>query len=179
MGDWAAFLWSPLAAAIVAAAVSYLVSRRSIYINSVTVERSKWIGELRSNISILSSQVLSINHILVDGRTIEHIRSEEFQCQAKEIHRLTSLIKLQLNPFGEIDKHILQIIDDLEQSFQNPTDFSWAGKDYLLIAHAQYLLKAEWEKVKLEAAGPLRKPWLWVKSKLHMRRYRQFVKDEM
>ncbi|MGD0023287.1 MAG: hypothetical protein ABSC37_01485 [Xanthobacteraceae bacterium] len=156
MEDWAAFLWSPtVAAAIVAAAVSYLISRRSIYINSVTVERSKWIGELRANIANLSGQVLSINRNLIDDSA--YSESPAFHQQAQEIHRLTSLISLQLNPFGKIDKNILRILSDFETLFENPTRFTWASTDYLLIAHTQWLLKSEWEKVKMEAASRAQK----------------------
>ncbi|MGO9238896.1 MAG: hypothetical protein ACLP4V_34110 [Methylocella sp.] len=172
-------LWSPaLAAAIVAGVISFLISRRSIYINSVTVERSKWIGELRTNIANLSSHVLGINQKLFNDHDLKYYNSAEFYQQSQEIHRLTSLIKLQLNPFGEIDKNIMRILDDFERSSKNPASFSWAGKDYLLLAHAQWLLKAEWEKVKYEAAGFPRKPWLWMKAVLHMCRYRKFAKAD-
>ena len=85
------------------------------------------------------------------------------------------MIKLQLNPFNEIDANLLSILDEFTDSFNNPTDFMWASHDYLLIAHAQWLLKAEWEKVKSEAAGLPLKPWLWLKAKLYMRRYRKFA----
>jgi hypothetical protein len=174
-------LLSPtFAAAIVASIVSYLISRRSIYINSVTVERSKWIGELRANLASLSGDVLSLNQILLDAHRSNknYDSSSEFFLRSQEIHRLVSIIKLQINPLNEIDKNILVILDDFEQSFQNPTDFSWVGSDYLLIAHAQYLLKSEWEKVKWEAAGLLRKPWLLVRRINHMRQYRKFVERE-
>ncbi len=162
-----------LVAALVGALVSFLISRRSIYINSVTVERSKWIGELRANIAGLSSQALNINHRLIDSHAYD--RSNEFNSSAQEIYRLSALIKLQLNPFNEIDANLLSILDEFTDSFNNPTDFMWASHDYLLIAHAQWLLKAEWEKVKSEAAGLPLKPWLWLKAKLYMRRHRKFA----
>jgi HAMP domain-containing protein len=162
-----------LVAAVVSAFVSFLISRRSIYINSVTVERSKWIGELRANIASLSGEVRNINQRLIDNRAFD--RSDEFSSSAQKIYRLSALIRLQLNPFNEIDANLLSIIDEFTDSFNSPTDFRWASQDYLLIAHAQWLLKAEWEKVKSEAAGLPRKPWLWFKSKLYMRRYRKFA----
>jgi hypothetical protein len=117
--------------------------------------------------------VLDINQklIFVEGYEL----SAPYHQSAQEIHRLTSLIKLQLNPFNEIDKNIIRILDNFEQSFQNPRTSRWAGDDYLLIAHAQWLLKAEWEKVKLEAAGCPKKLSLWLKAKIHMRRYRKFA----
>ena len=40
-----------LAGVILSAFISAFVSRRSTYINSVTVERSKWTDKLRNNIS--------------------------------------------------------------------------------------------------------------------------------
>jgi hypothetical protein len=162
-----------LMGAVFGAFVSFLISRRSIYINSVTVERSKWIGGLRANIASLSAQVLSINQSLIDDR--EYDRSSQFRSSAQEIYRLSALIKLQLNPFNEIDDNLLGILDEFTDSFNNPTDFMWASHNYALIAHAQWLLKAEWEKVKSEAAGLPLKPWLWLKAKLYMRRYRRFA----
>jgi hypothetical protein len=163
------------AAAIIAAFVSYAISRRSTYINSVTVERTKWIGELRSNIAKLSGHVLSINQRQFFDRDFG--QSSQFREYEQEIHRLTSLIKLQLNPFNEIDKSLLQIIDDLENSLHNPREGSW-GHDYLLIAHAQWLLKAEWDKVRMEAAGPFRKLNLCWKMRSRLRQYRKFVERE-
>jgi hypothetical protein len=160
-------------AVLVSALVSFLISRRSIYINSVTVERSKWIGELRANIASLSSQVLNINHSLIDDH--EYHGSQQFRSATQEIYRLSALIKLQLNPFNEIDANLLSILEEFTDSFNNPTDFMWASHDYSLIAHAQWLLKAEWEKVKSEAAGLPLKPWFWLKGKLYMRRYRKFA----
>jgi hypothetical protein len=162
-----------LAGAILGSFLTYLVSRRSIYINSVTVERSKWIGELRANIASLSAQVWSINKNLIDDSSYSD--SPQFFQQVQEIHRLRSLISLQLNPLGEIDKSILRILDDLEQSFESPANFSWAGADHLLIAHTQWLLKAEWEKVKSEAASCPRRLWLWIKSRWRLYLYRKFA----
>jgi hypothetical protein len=82
---------------------------------------------------------------------------------------------LQLNPFNEIDENIIRILDDFEQSFRNPRTSEWAGDDHLLVAHAQWLLKAEWEKVKCEAATFPKSLWLRLKTNTHMRRYRKFA----
>jgi hypothetical protein len=170
-------LLSPaLAAAVVAGVVSYVISRRSTYINSVTVERTKWIGELRANIARLSGQILTINQKQVFDRSFA--QSPQFHQYQEGIHRLTSLIKLQLNPFNTIDKNILQILNDLESSFQAPHTASWAGNDYLLISHAQWLLKAEWDKVRMESAGPLRKLYLYFRIQWRARQYRKFVEAE-
>jgi hypothetical protein len=178
MNDLWTLLWSPtLAAAIVAAAVSYLVARRSIYINSVTVERSKWIGELRTNIARLSGQILTINQKQIFNRKFG-VSDPEYHQYTEEIHRLTSLIKLQLNPFNEIDKNILLILDELENSLNEPHSHMWFLADRLLIQHAQWLLKAEWEKVKFEAASNFCKPFLWCKSRRRIRQYRLFSEDD-
>jgi hypothetical protein len=165
-----------VAAAIIAAVISYIISRRSLYVNSVTVERTKWIGELRTNIARLSGQILTINQKQIVDRSFG--MSSQFHEYQEEIHRLTSLVKLQLNPFNEIDSNILRIVDHLEQSFENPLDASWAGSDYLLIAHARWLLKAEWDKVRMEAAGPIRKPYLFCKMKYRGWQYRTFARSD-
>lgn len=46
------------------AIASLLVSRRSTYLNAVTVERSKWIDKLRTNIA----KMISLAH-LIDTKT--------------------------------------------------------------------------------------------------------------
>src|ERR1700683_5063116 len=101
MNDLWTLLWSPtLVAAVVAGIVSYLIARRSTYISSVTVERSKWIGELRTNIAKLSGEILTINQKQIFDHKFG-VSEPEFHKYTEEIHRLTSLIKLQLNPFNE------------------------------------------------------------------------------
>lgn len=161
-----------LVGVIFGAIVTYLISRRSIYINSVTVERTKWIGELRTNIAKLSGQVLNISHSRV---SLETVSEENYRSWEREIYELSALIKLQLNPSNEIDRNLLRIIDEFTDSLNNPTHFRWAGLDMLLVSHAQWLLKAEWEKVKAEAAGLPCRPWFWARSKFHIKRYRKFA----
>jgi hypothetical protein len=78
-----------LAGSILAALLAYLTARRSVYINSVTVERSKWIAELRGNLAVLSGHILNINQTLVFDR--DFALSEKYNAHAQEIHRLTSL----------------------------------------------------------------------------------------
>lgn len=161
-----------LIGALFGAVVSLLAARRSTYINSVTVERSKWIGELRANLANLASHVMSMNRSLLDDQDFLH--SDRYRSIEQEIYRLSALIRLQLNPSNEIDANLLRILDQFTDSFNNPTDFKWAGHEFLLVSHAQWLLKAEWEKVKAEAAGLPFKAWYWLKAKRHMSRYREY-----
>ena len=67
------------------------------------------------------------------------------------------LITLQLNPKARIDKNIIRLLSMIPATAQSTSNSRLVGGlDYLLITHCQWLLKAEWEKVKFEAAGPVR-----------------------
>jgi hypothetical protein len=99
-----------LIAAIAGALTSLLVSRRTTYINAVTVERSKWINELRSNLSKFCS-LFSQLHFRYFGREEKRTQNSEEEEMAKELSALHAYITLQLNPNNEIDSNMLKIID--------------------------------------------------------------------
>jgi len=154
-----------LTGAVFAAIATFLSSRRSIYVTSVTVQRLKWIGEMRENIATLSAHLFALD--ILSSADPKYEQSPEFRTSVHEVHRLVSLIRLQLNPFGLIDRNVLSILDDLEQS----TGRSWLRYNYSLIGHTQWLLKGEWEHVKWEAAGFVMRRWISIKLAFHRRRY--------
>ncbi len=161
---------------LIAAIISIGISRKSLYLNSITVERTKWIGNVRSNIANISGQVHGISQRLIEDSVYDS--TDDYHNSIREIHRLSSLITLQLNPFGEIDKNIIAILVNFSEAHREASTFSWIEYDVLLISHAQWLFKTEWEKVKTEAVGFWRRPWRWFKAREHLRRYRAFCRRE-
>lgn len=165
-----------LCGVIFSALIAYTTSKRSLYINSVTIERSKWIDALRTNIANFSRLAVTLHH----KENLNDIdwRSREASQYIEKMNGLISLIKLQLNPNGIYDRNIIILLDSIT-AYANSHDYrSLIRLDAQLISHSQWLLKAEWEKVKFEAAGVLRKVWILAKIKIHERRYRDFCGSE-
>ena len=176
--DWSAKEVSAVVVAIIAAAISLIgalinvyVSRRSTYLNAVTAERSKWIDKLRSNISTFSGLVRTLYFRLVADKAF--FRTPEYYDLVKQVNGLIPMIKLQLNPAGEIDRRLVSLLDRIPHLAENPESDALIRADTLLIEHSQWLLKAEWEKVKSEAR------WVvgfgqWAKQTRHLSAYRRF-----
>jgi hypothetical protein len=164
--------------AVIAAFVALLVSRRTNYVNTVTAQRSIWIENLRKNIAQYSSLVFAMNEIFRTGNMVEIQQSTRYQDLLKQMRELRPLLRLQLNPFGKIDNNIIAIIERIPTLTESDLTVTLMRADNLLIAHAQWLLKAEWEKVKLEASGVLYRPWAWVKAWRHACGYRRFCKGD-
>ena|ERR1700729_1491485 len=150
-------LESAVLAAVVAALVSVLVATRNNYMQAVTAERSKWIDKLRENISTFSGKTRTFSYKIV--HRITPFNSPEYVDAIDEINKLIALIKLQLNPKGEVDGNLIRLLDKIPSLADNPSDLGAKLRraDNLLIQHAQWLLKDEWEKVKRETNlfGPL------------------------
>src|SRR3990172_6349073 len=92
-----------LAGVILSALISKLISGRTLYVNAVTVERSKWIDKLRENIATCSGylRTLSYQTEVADIRaTVAPISLAEQDALVKEINKLISLLSLQLNPLA-------------------------------------------------------------------------------
>jgi hypothetical protein len=158
---------------IFTAIVSFLVSRRATYLNTVTTERSKWIDKLRDNISRLIAQARAIDVLLY--RSDEFQQSKEYDTATNKIVPTMALIRLQLNPDGKIDKNILALMTAI-QSHVGRQDYQ--NLERLFVRHVQWLLKEEWEKVKFEARGWFGR--LWAAYKLWRRKaaYAKFCSNE-
>jgi hypothetical protein len=148
-------------------------SRRTIYVNAVTAERSKWIEKLRQNIAEFAGLTHYWVASKVEDRSLER-QSDESESILRQLDKLRMLIRLQLNPQGEIDQRILRLITDIPNLTHHPETELLVMAEEQLIAHAQWLLKAEWEKVKVESGGmiaQLLRPW---RDARYLRRYRRF-----
>ena len=149
-----------LCGVLISAFVAFITGRRSVYISSVTAERSKWIDKLRGNIAELVGVCSAIHlHLPIDGahtsRTAEEKKVDlERRYQAD---RFIALITLQLNPNEKsgIDKNIILHMEKLTSAAENPKG-DYRTEERKFVRHCQFLLKEEWEKVKSEALGTIK-----------------------
>jgi hypothetical protein len=158
--NWATFIAASGAVivGIISIFISYHLNRKTNFINVVTSERIRWMGNLRESISTLCG--------LTYHWTITQIDPVENQQILKEIDRLRMLVKLQLNPYEPEHKDIINLVDEIP-NFTCPKQ-----KDELhkilneIVTKNQSLLKDVWELVKKEAKeGDLTKeqevyPWM-------------------
>lgn len=118
--------------------------RKTTFINSVTAERVKWIDKLRQNVS----KFAGLTHHWVASQLEGTEKSGDVLL---EIDQLRMLIKLQLNPKGEVDKQIIQKIDEIPNLTHHPDKAKLQAAIDELVSLTQTLLKQEWDRVKVEA----------------------------
>ncbi|WP_141703047.1 hypothetical protein [Cereibacter johrii] len=153
---------------------AFVTGRRSVYISSVTAERSKWIEKLRSNIAELLQVCAAINN-----ETRTRLAYDEKRNKADG---LISLISLQLNPADEggIDKNLIAHLRILVEATEKSGD-EFRKEEKKFVRHSQFMLKEEWEKVKNEARGWIATLWNKVRGKKCARKcaYKRFVREEL
>jgi hypothetical protein len=162
-----------LCGVIISAFVAWSTALRGQYVNAVTVERSKWINALRENIASFSGALRTLSF----RAETKQLDDNSKIAAVTEINKLISLIYLQLNPHGTIERNIATVLEQLPALAERADGAALRSKDKLLIAHCQWLLKAEWEKVKYEARW-LTRPWLLIKRQCYLCRYRNFSHNE-
>ncbi len=148
--------------------VSLYVSQKAVFINSVTVERSKWIDKLREN---LAEFLRTCSSILLETDK----QSPEFKEKQSKADGLIALIKLQLNPNDEIDGNIIEFLGKLPEAAEKGENYRKLENKF--IGHCQFLIKEEWEKVKSEAKNNLFGPSCDDLRKLNerKRKYKDFT----
>jgi hypothetical protein len=164
--------------AILSALIAFVTSRKALYVNAVTVERSKWIEKLRNNIATYSA---AAHGLFYKAKTEDWEKgaSPEYFAKLRELQDLKSQLILQLNPRGEIDVNIIKLVDRLYHLARKWTvSFELELAEHLLIEHAQWLLKAEWEKVKTEARGPMSHLITKRRERQHVAEYREVAKRQ-
>lgn len=138
----------------ISAVVSTIVSRLSVYINAVTSERSKWIEALRGTISNLSAAADRIV-TLRQAKAANYAESVEWATDTQELHRLMTDLTLRLNPTEPEALNLLKAARKLNASARLHSSAAVILADEVMVRHAQWVLKAEWERAKEEAAGRL------------------------
>lgn len=87
-----------------------LTNKRTLYVNSVTTERVKWIGQLKE---LLAEYVAMTS--MYDQRVV--LKDEELSKYIERLLYLRNRIKLHLNPTDERDKKIVDLIDKVNKKF--------------------------------------------------------------
>lgn len=117
-------------------------SKKTIFINSVTASRVKWIENVRNSIAEFCGLTLHLS--------LTEIEQKERRQLIEKIDRLRFVIKLQLNRSDKFDKRIIDKID-LIPNLTDPKKINELEKEINeLIEQTQDLLKLEWEGVKEE-----------------------------
>jgi hypothetical protein len=123
--------------------VSLRNTKKTLFINSITSSRIKWIDVVRKNISDFCG--LTYHFALTE------LEKGEKQKVIEQIDRLRFLIKLQLNRGDKFDRKIMAKID-LIPDLTAPDKIEQLTKEINeLIELTQDLLKLEWEGAKLES----------------------------
>ena len=168
-------------AALISAFVALSSSKRSTYIASVTIERSKWIEKLRGNIAELLSVLGAISRDSAKSKKAQdekHI--DKASARRTEADKLIALITLQLNPFDKsgIDQELIKLMPKLVEAAEGQSS-NYRKTELQFVKHAQFLLKEEWEKVKSEAQGSMVAWWSGSEYSRRLRsvQYREF-RDE-
>jgi hypothetical protein len=132
-------------------------TRHGHFVNFVTSERVKWIQELRGNVSMFCGSIfrwLAVYQtgsppVGVDPAVVEHLG---------EIHRLSVLIRLQLNTTELPEKRIEELVVQIPLQLANSnSELAKKSLEELTLA-TQEVLKIQWGKVKQEVNGRKFKP---------------------
>ncbi|MCP3733783.1 hypothetical protein M9979_02665 [Sphingomonas sp. RP10(2022)] len=162
-----------LAGVLGGALASYLTSHQTAYVNAITTERMKWVNTLRTNIAQVVALMFAVKSF--DGD--DDYPRDAFIKDLREANVLANTVTLQLNPRSLVDRNIILILFAIQEC---GTAVAWRESlDAMANAlgeHAQWLLKMEWERVKVEARSPLGK---WRHRKSYQRivdEYEQFAR---
>lgn len=127
-------------------------TKKTLFINTVTSSRIKFIECFRNSVAEYCGAVL---HLLITDMDEGADRP-----LLEKIDRLTYQIKLQLNPHDIYDKKIIQNLENIEMLLDEETDYDIPQKDFenliqkeldRLVSLSQVFLKLEWEGVKKES----------------------------
>ena len=121
-------------ATVVSALVSYLVSRRSVYINSVTAERSKWIEALRGTISKFSG---AAGRVSARRRESKYDESRDWADDTENLQILLSDLTLRLNPTEPEARNLLRAVKKLNAAARIHTSASVILANEIMTRHAQ------------------------------------------
>jgi hypothetical protein len=148
-------------------------SRKTIFINSVTASRIKYLQDLRNSIAEFCG-LFHRYHLLI--KNDPNLSTEKLKV-LESADKLKYLIKLYLNPQdSKWDNKIVNLIEEIRKSLADyPKD---KIDDLILIS--QYLLKLEWEGAKLESRkGIISKKKKDRLNEKYYRLYKNAIKDRI
>lgn len=124
-------------------------NRQTLFVNTVTTSRLKWIDSLRDKVS----EFIALSNRLVDPR--EASRPEHSSGLLLQRDALLHQIVLHLNPTDPEDQKITMLVDHVRRQTEASASSSEIGGGLLELrdATAAYL-KKEWNRVKVESIGP-------------------------
>jgi hypothetical protein len=138
--------------ATITARTTSRVASRSVYINSVTVERSKWIDAMRRSIADFSG---AAERVISRRRDPNYGHSSEWATDVQSLRTHFSSLKMRLNPREAAAQNLIAAARKLDQAARI---HRWADVELateVMVRHGQWILKFEWHRVKMEAAsGP-------------------------
>ncbi|WP_214890310.1 hypothetical protein, partial [Exiguobacterium sp. s142] len=95
---------------------SLVTNKRTLYVNAVTSERVKWIGQLKD----LLAEYSSLTYFYKQKKILQ---GAELNAYIEKLSYLRHRIKLHLNPVGEKDKKIVSLIDKINKKYILIYDF--------------------------------------------------------
>jgi hypothetical protein len=123
---------------------SYLQTRKTSFINTVTKQRIEWIEQIRQDVSKFCGLTHTWSFSRLEGKPGE-------QNVLLQIDHLRHVIKLRLNPDSPADKKIAALIDKIPDLTHETKHSELKKAIGELVSETQAMLKTEWEKVKEEA----------------------------
>ncbi|QEC74811.1 hypothetical protein [Mucilaginibacter ginsenosidivorax] len=120
-------------------------AKKTLFINSVTASRIKWMDTVRTSISEYCGLILHVGLTDIDDEKEERLIIEK-------IDRLRFSIKLQLNRFDSFDRKIIEKVDHLSIIIEDEDleDEVLESELNQLVILTQDILKLEWEGIKQE-----------------------------
>jgi hypothetical protein len=155
-------------AVLLAAFINFLASGRSKYVEVIAAQRIKWVDDLRENILEFTTALDSLIYCVQRGIH----RGDEYDKHLDTAGRQMQLVMMKMNLEKTSDTRLIGLMRR-EMHYARCGDYQeFTAYADLRLRSTYDLLKDEWEKAKLEAAGPIRWTWLWLKG-LHRQRRRQ------
>ena len=151
------------------------VASRTVYINSVTAERSKWIDALRKSIADYSGAAERLYARRADPKYAD---STEWAADVQSLRTHLSALKMRLNPREAMAQNLIDAARKLDQAARI---HRWADMELaseIMVRHGQWVLKTEWNRVKLEAASGAEKKRLQCEGKALENDYQEFLKHD-
>jgi hypothetical protein len=161
--------------ATISARTTSKVANRSVYINSVTAERSKWIDALRRSIADYSG---AAERVISRRSDPKYEKSPEWAADVQSLRTHFSSLKMRLNPREAAAQNLITAARKLDQAarIHRWEDVELASE--IMVRHGQWILKFEWNRVKMEAAsGSERRKLKQAETELN-RDYAAFLKND-
>lgn len=125
---------------------SVLSSKKTIYVNTVTTLRSKWLDQMKSD---LSEFIALISDSIINNRNIYEPKEMNLKYDLERIYRK---IELNINPNDEYDRKLISMIKNITRNYDCGAKNQRIKENIEeLVLYTQKITKLEWEGIKLES----------------------------